>query len=317
MERYLLTGAAGFVGRHFLRRLAKVAPGTAVLGLDLTALADQENFDLDLRMEDVDLLETPTVYKLIERFEPTRVLHLASFSSVAYSWQHPTECLLNNTNIFLNVIEAIRTIDLPARILSVGSSEEYGNAPPETMPLKESCPLDPLSPYAVARVSQEMLSKIYVEGYGLDIVITRSFNHIGPSQSSRFVLPSFIAQILDGQARGDDPVRIRTGNLEIVRDFTDVRDVVRAYLSLFDKGRRGEVYNVCSGVGHTLKSLVERIAAHVGVTVEPQIDPTLIRPSDNAVLFGSNEKLREHTGWAPQISLDQTLADMIRETRTR
>ncbi|HBT77343.1 MAG TPA: GDP-mannose 4,6-dehydratase [Planctomycetaceae bacterium] len=324
MERYLITGAAGFVGRHFLEYLATVERDAVVLGLDLH-LPEKRAFApgvdaLDLRFVAVDLIDSESVFRMIEDFRPTRVLHLASLSSVAYSWRHPSACLLNNTNIFLNVIESIRKLDIPCRILSVGSSEEYGDIPSEEMPLRENRPLDPISPYAVARVSQEMLSRVYVVGYGLDVVLTRSFNHVGPHQSSRFVVASFVEQIIDRKLRSalDDvgvPAVLRTGNLEIVRDFSDVRDVVRAYHALFQDGRKGEVYNVCSGIGRSLRTVVDIIAAFLDIAIRIEIDPALIRPADNAVVIGCNEKIRDHTGWIPEIPLEKTLADMVLAAR--
>ncbi len=317
MERTLITGAAGFVARHFVEYLTTVEPGGCILGIDIAPVSPFTRSGWDIASEQVDLVDSAKVAELVAAFRPTRLLHLASFSSVAYSWEHPTESLLNNTNIFLNIIEGVRKSGCPCRVLSVGSSEEYGNVPPEEMPLCEDHSLAPLSPYAVARVSQEMLSRIYVANYGLDVVLTRSFNHIGPYQSTRFVIASFIEQILAGKRRGEYPVAIRTGNLEIVRDFTDVRDVVRAYHLLFGKGRRGEVYNVCSGTGRTLRSLVETIAKLLDVDIRIDIDPARIRPSDNAVIIGSFEKIHDHTGWTPESTLERTLGDMIEEISGR
>ena len=312
MYKYLITGLSGFVGGHYLEHLAKVEPSAEVLGLDVTPLDPGRIPErLTVRSEKADLLHAETVFTYIERFRPDYILHLASQSSVAYSWHYPVDCFLNNTNVFLNIVEAVRKTHTRCRILSIGSSEEYGNVDAADLPLKENSPLRPLSPYAVARVSQEMLSQIYSTGYGIDIIITRSFNHIGPGQNARFAIPSFIAQVIRSKLADQNDVTIKTGNLEIVRDFTDVRDVVRAYHLLLHGGHSGEIYNVCSGTGYRLGEIVEMIGKILEIDVHAEIDSNLVRPNDNPIIIGSNDKLRLRTGWLPQYTLRETLAVMI------
>jgi GDP-4-dehydro-6-deoxy-D-mannose reductase len=195
--------------------------------------------------------------------------------------------------------------------LSIGSSEEYGNVSPEDLPLKEDHPLNPVSPYAVARVSQELLSRVYSEGYLLDIVMTRSFNHVGPYQKTTFALPAFANQLLELKKKGLDHGEVVVGDVSVTRDFIDVRDVVAAYYGLFERGTKGEVYNVCSGKGVTLKTVIEMMAELLKIRVHIIKNQSLIRPNDNQIIIGSNQKLIEQLGWKPQWTLEQSLRDIL------
>ena len=257
------------------------------------------------------------VREAVASFQPDYILHLAAFSSVAYSWQHPSASFLNNCNIFLNLVSVVREVCPACRILSVGSSEEYGNVSHEDLPIRENQAREPLSPYAVARVSQEMLSKIFADAYDMDIVMTRSFNHIGPGQDERFVVPSFIKRILSIRERDETTGEIETGNLDIVRDFVDVRDVVRAYHLLLTKGKKGEVYNICSGQGITLREVVDLIAEEAGVTVSTKTNPAFVRPSDNMENVGSAYKIESELGWKREDAFRQTIRDMVKYRLSR
>ncbi|HSA14756.1 MAG TPA: GDP-mannose 4,6-dehydratase, partial [Spirochaetota bacterium] len=210
-----------------------------------------------------------------------------------------------------NLVETVRELDIQCRILSVGSSEEYGNVTKEILPLKEGMPLIPTSPYAVARLSQEWLSKVFCNGYGLDIIMTRSFNHIGPRQKDIFVIPSFAKQIMEIKSQGKKEGVLMTGDLSVIRDFLDVRDVVVAYDLLFSRGITGEIYNICSGNGISLMDVIAMISDIAGVSIHTETDKSLLRPTDNKIVFGSNAKIQEHTGWAPSISLKQSLTDVL------
>jgi len=310
-ERYLITGFSGFVAKHFIDYLEKLKLKVEVYGIDL----QRPSFDLlkfkhvTCFFEQVNLIERDQLKSVIERIRPNYLLHLASFSSVAYSWREPSESFRNNTNIFLNILEIINELEVNCRILSVGSSEEYGNIAEEDLPIKESHKLVPTSPYAVARVAQEMLSRVYVDGYGLDIVMTRSFNHMGPGQNQQFVISGFINKILEARKLNQNAIKV--GDISIVRDFVDVRDVVRAYYLLFKNGKCGEVYNVCSGRSVMLSEVISIISEIMEVKINPQVDEALIRPIDNRVIKGSYQKLKDATDWSPQIPLTQTLKDMI------
>lgn len=312
MKKYFITGYSGFVGRHFLSYLDSLNVPVAVLGVDRDPVGDEFKIfrNLDCSFHKVDLLDCHNWASFIEEFEPDYIVHLASFSSVSYSWENPIGSFTNNTNVFLNLVEKVRTTNPKCRIISVGSSEEYGACTLNQLPLTEDSPLNPVSPYAVARVSQELLSKVYVDGFGCDIVMTRSFNHIGPGQSNRFVVPSFARQLKEIRDGGREPILI-TGDTSIVRDFVDVRDVVRAYDQLLKRGRSGQVYNVCSGKGVTLDYVIERMASILGVTVGREVDLKQIRPRDNKVAVGSPLKILAEIGWKSEISLDQSLTDIL------
>lgn len=311
----LITGFSGFVSRHFLNYLVENNLSYEVLGVDVNppkfAMEDYAP-TLAMSFEQVNLLDKEAVEDMIATFRPDYILHLASFSSVAYSWQHPADCFMNNTSIFLNVTEALRKHDLcDCRLLSVGSSEEYGDVKKEELPLQEDMPLVPVNPYAVARVSQEMMAKVLADSFGMQIMLTRSFNHMGPFQDERFVIPSFVRRILDIAESGAKSGEIETGDTSIVRDFVDVRDVVRAYYRLLLDGKAGEVYNICGEKGVSLAEVVDQIADIVGVSVTTRVNPDFVRPGDNQVVIGSAEKIRQDIGWTAEIPLRQTLIDMI------
>lgn len=311
----LITGFSGFVSRHFLNYLVENNLSYEVLGVDVNppkfAMEDYAP-TLAMSFEQVNLLDKEAVEDMIATFRPDYILHLASFSSVAYSWQHPADCFMNNTSIFLNVTEALRKHDLcDCRLLSVGSSEEYGDVKKEELPLQEDMPLVPVNPYAVARVSQEMMAKVLADSFGMQIMLTRSFNHMGPFQDERFVIPSFVRRILDIAESGAKSGEIETGDTSIVRDFVDVRDVVRAYYRLLLDGKTGEVYNICGEKGVSLAEVVDQIADIVGVSVTTRVNPDFVRPGDNQVVIGSAEKIRQDIGWTAEIPLRQTLMDMI------
>ncbi len=315
MKRMLITGCSGFVSRHFLNYLIENNLSYEVLGVDVNppkfAMEDYAP-TLAMTFEQVNLLDKEAVEDMIATFRPDYILHLASFSSVAYSWQHPADCFMNNTSIFLNVTEALRKHDLcDCRLLSVGSSEEYGDVKKEELPLQEDMPLVPVNPYAVARVSQEMMAKVLADSFGMQIMLTRSFNHMGPFQDERFVIPSFVRRILDIAESGAKSGEIETGDTSIVRDFVDVRDVVRAYYRLLLDGKAGEVYNICGEKGVSLAEVVDQIADIVGVSVTTRVNPDFVRPGDNQVVIGSAEKIRQDIGWTAEIPLRQTLMDMI------
>ena len=314
MKKLLITGMSGFVGHHFLQYLYDNKIEMFIYGVDIVPPPyDAKKYSgcLNIQFQIIDLLDSNGICNIFRKFTPDYILHLASYSSVAYSWKHPEESFINNTNIFLNMISAVKEYNISCRILSIGSSEEYGVVNPEDLPLKEDQKMNPISPYAVARVSQEMLSKVYSDSFQMNIIMTRSFNHIGPWQDERFAVPSFIKRILEIRESKNKKGVIKTGNVNIIRDFVDVRDVVRAYYLLLIKGRSGEVYNICSGNGINLSEIIELIAKQYGVEVTPKICKEYIRPNDNPIIIGDNQKIVNELGWKPIISTEETLRDMI------
>ena len=308
MKKFLITGIGGFVGSYFWEYLEKQPEKSIVLGLDMgpESPISAANFSY----QQMDLTDRLSVYKTIEDFQPDYILHLASFSSVSQSWKMPAESFINNTNIFLNIVEAIRSLALKTRILSIGSSEEYGDYPIHTMPLREEYELYPGSPYAVARVSQEMLSKLYAERYHLNIIMTRSFNHIGPRQRDVFVIPSFIKQLVK-IANCDGHGELYVGNIEVVRDFLDVRDVVDAYYRILIQGKIGSTYNVCSGIGVKLKDIIQEAMDILHIQTKIIVDPQRIRPTENMCIIGDNTRLINELNWHPNHTMKGTITEMI------
>lgn len=314
-KKILITGVSGFVGFHLLSFLCHHAENVKVCGIDVRLpIFDCKEFigTLSFRCYQVDLLNMKELEKVFGRFEPDYVVHLASYSSVAYSWKYPVESFTNNTNIFLNLITVAMKYNRNCRILSVGSSEEYGVVSREMLPIREDTDLNPISPYAVARVSQEMLSKVFAQNYNMDIVLTRSFNHIGPFQDKRFVIPSIIERMLEIKRTGAKKGIIQMGDISIVRDFVDVRDVVKAYCQLLIGGKAGEIYNICSGKGISLNEITHLIAQELDLEIETEINTDLLRPNDNPIIIGSAEKIKKEIGWKPEFELEQTVDDMIK-----
>jgi GDP-4-dehydro-6-deoxy-D-mannose reductase len=255
------------------------------------------------------LLDENFVFDLVKKVKADYIVHLASYSSVAQSWQKPVECFRNNVNIFLNLLEAVRNAKSNARILSIGSSEEYGVVDEKQLPLAEKTPLNPISPYAVARVSQEELSQVYVKGYNLQIICSRSFNHIGPRQKDIFVVSSLAKQVMEAKFGKRD--KIRCGNLDIIRDFIDVRDVVKAYDLLLNKGKIGGVYNICSGKGNKLSDVLNMLQRQANTSIPIEQDPKLVRPADNPMIIGSPIKIEKELGFRREYELSDSLRDIL------
>ncbi|MCL1947236.1 MAG: GDP-mannose 4,6-dehydratase [Chitinivibrionia bacterium] len=314
MEKYLITGISGFVASHFVEYLDSLNDkNIEVLGISAHKLSSNFTNNLkNIRFNSIELnlMEIDKLKIAISSFSPDYIIHLAAFSSVASSWLDPSDAFVNNTNIFLNIAEIVRSQNIKCRILSVGSSEIYGNVSADEVPLKETIKTNPKSPYAIARLSQEMLSKCYADYYKTDIVITRSFNHIGPRQKDSFVISSFIKQSLEAQ-KLSNKIKLKTGDISIIRDFVDVRDVVRAYYLLLKKGISGEIYNICSGNGNSLANIIKQIAKILKIEIETEIDPLRIRPSDNKIIVGDYSKLKSQTDWTPKIELEKSLKDII------
>lgn len=302
MKRYIITGVKGFVGKYFVDCLRAHEKDCEILGVDIVSGIGDE----DYQYQQLNLTDKEQVYKLISDFSPDYIVHLAAVSSVAQSWQDPAGCFLNNMSVFFNLADAVRLNKLNCRILSVGSSEEYGYY---DEPMREEFLLHPKSPYSVARVSQEYISKLYVDRFDLDIVMTRSFNHIGPRQSDKFVIPSFVRQLVQISKGGENKMSV--GNIEVIRDFLDVRDVVEAYYRIVRFGKKREVYNVCSGQGTKLADIIEKVSQKLGISPQIYVDASRIRANEIMSVIGSNQKLKNELGWQQQYSLEDTLADMI------
>jgi GDP-4-dehydro-6-deoxy-D-mannose reductase len=314
--RVLITGITGFAGSH-LADFLSTQKGVEIHGIHRW----RSNRELiahhtDIHLHECDLADYVSVHRVLAAVRPDRVFHLAAQSFVPTSWVAPSETLFLNVHSQLHLFEAARQIGLTSRFQIAGSSEEYGLVHPSEAPIREDNPLRPLSPYGVSKVAQDLLAYQYHASYGTDAVRTRGFNHTGPRRPPVFVASNFAWQIARIE-KGVQPPVIEVGDLTSVRDFTDVRDVVRAYWKLLERGEAGEVYNVCSGNGVPLREIAARLLALAGVRAEVRVDPDRLRPADIPVLVGDNSRLRRATGWEPRIGLQQTLRDLLDYWRAR
>ena len=312
MKKALILGGGGFAGRYLsacLRASGQwqvAVTGTSAPPFDVDC---DESFALNV-------LDAEAVKKLLRDYAPDGIFHLAAQSSAARSWQEPGLTVDVNIRGTVNVLEAAREAEKPPRVLLVGSSEEYGTVSPEDCPIREEQPLRPGNPYALSKVSQEMLGRLYAEAYGLDVISVRAFNHIGPGQSADFALSDFCRQTaLIEKGRGENVISV--GNLSARRDFTDVRDVVRAYVLLMEKGQGGEVYNVGSGSDHSMREILDMILSLSEREIRVEIDPERFRPLDAPLNVADVTKLREATGWTPEIPLRDTVRDTLNYWRER
>jgi GDP-4-dehydro-6-deoxy-D-mannose reductase len=310
--RILVTGAAGFVGSHLLHVLAEeraVTYGMVLPGTSLPPRARATEIVADMN-------DPAAADRAVGEAEPEAIIHLAGQPSVHRSWADPAATLQANVLGIVNLLDAARRRGLRPAVLVVGSAEEYGSVDPSETPVKETAPLRPSSPYAVSKVAQAALARLYGPAGGMRVVLTRTFPHTGPGRGGDFAESSFARQIAEIEA-GLAPPFLKVGNLEAVRDFTDVRDVVRAYRLLLEAGEAGEAYNVCRGQGWRIGEMLEMLLAHSDIEPEVRVDRDRLRPSDIPVLVGDSSKLRRATGWEPRIPLEQTLGDLLKDWRER
>ena len=309
--KILITGICGFVGGYLSRCLARA--GHVVCGTRLEG-ERVPDFLRDTEIHVLDLTQKDAVGDVLRESEPDAVCHLAAQSSVALSWRDPAQTWEVNVIGLIHLLEGIRAMDSNPRILLIGSSEEYGKVTPEEIPLREDHSLRPGNPYAAGKAAQEMLGRLYAEAYGMDIIMVRAFNHTGPGQAPTFVIPDFAKRIA-AMEKGQMPKELLVGNLEVVRDFSDVRDIVRGYAMLLEQGRAGEVYNIGSGQGYSIRDLLQRLLAMTVEAIAVSRDPARMRPSDVPVLIGDIRKITDHTGWKPEIPMDTTLRDVLEDWR--
>jgi GDP-4-dehydro-6-deoxy-D-mannose reductase len=303
----LVTGASGFVGRHVVELLN--ASRARVHGLG----NEPPKHTLELQeWHTVDLSDMPALTEAIENAAPDFVVHLAGQASAGHSFEQPAETFRVNTIGTWNVLQAVQEAAHRARTLVVGSGESYGPQPEGTR-VAEDAPFRPVSPYALSKAAADAFAEVAAAD-GQDVVRTRSFAHAGPGQDPRFAIPSWAHQIAAAE-RGAEPV-IRTGNLEITRDLSDVRDVARAYVALLERGLRGAAYNVCRGEGVTLAHVLERMCAMARVPVRVATDPGRMRPVDVPYLVGDPTAIKRDTGWRAEIALDATLAAVLDGARS-
>jgi GDP-4-dehydro-6-deoxy-D-mannose reductase len=314
--RVLVTGAHGFVGGHLLELLRAEHPEVEVFALVRPRGGAPRPRPDGAAVLEADFDDAAAVTAAVAVARPDRVIHLAGQSSVHHSWIDPGATLRTNVMGLVHLMEGLRGEGLRPRVLVVGSADEYGIVADASAPVKEDTPLRPVSPYAVSKVAQSLLAAEYAAPGGPEVLRTRTFPHTGPGRGEAFAESSFARQIVEVGA-GLRPPMLSVGNLDAVRDFTDVRDVVRAYWALLDGGAPDEVYNVCSGRGVRLGDLLRRLLALAGVEVEIRQDPGRFRPSDIPVLVGDPGRLRAATGWEARIGLDRTLSDLLDDWRAR
>lgn len=307
--KILITGASGFAGSHLADHLL-AQRDHEVWGV---SEINQRPHYLNPRLQlaHVDLRLPSAVDDLIAALQPDRLYHLAAQAFVPQSWDDPWETLENNIRAQINIVQAcLRQGLTQTRLLVVGSNEEYGRIGVDELPARETTPLRPDSPYGVSKLAQDFLGQAYFLSHQLPIVRVRPFNHIGPRQNARFVAPNFARQIVAIE-RGESGPVVRVGNLDARRDFTDVRDTMRAYIAALEKGQPGEVYNVASGLSRPIHAILDGLLAHSTVTIKVEIDPTRLRPSDTPNQLGDYSKLKAATGWEPVIPFEQTLKDIL------
>lgn len=306
----LITGGAGFVGRYLAGQLQMLGHEVAVTKMPA------ERIDISgVSVYDLNILNKEAVLKLFAEIQPDYIFHLAAQSSVDVSWKNPGLTIDVNIKGSANVLEALRALENKTRLILPGSGEEYGCVWPEELPVREEQILKPVNIYAATKVCQNMIGTIYAKAYGLDIVMTRAFNHVGPDQAPFFVLADFCRQAAGIEAGKQEPV-IRAGNLDVKRDFTDVRDVVCAYVMLAEKGQAGETYNIGSGQARSIREILQTVIKKSSADIQVEVDKKKLRPIDMKEIRADIQKIQKITGWKPKICLEQTIQDTLDYWRT-
>jgi len=316
--RVLITGITGFAGSHLADYILANHSDVEVFGT-IRWRSRRENIchiEEKIVLFEADLKDIVSLKKCLAEIKPDRIFHLGAQSYVPFSWNCPVETFTINSIGQINLFEAILSLKLSPKIQVAGSSEEYGFVYPDEAPMKETNPLRPLSPYAVSKVAQDLLGWQYFKSYGLRIVRTRGFNHTGPRRGEVFICSTFAKQIAEIEKGKRDPL-IYVGNLEAKRDFTDVRDIARAYWLSIEKGEEGEVYNIGTGKAYAMKEVLDMLLSLSKVNVEIEVDPLRLRPSDVPILLSDCTKFVNLTGWKPKIPFHDSLQDLLNYWRER
>lgn len=305
-KKVLIIGAAGFVGKYLIRHYRKQNS----YEIYATKLANEEIQENEIQVFDLDILQKDEIVKLLYAIRPDYIFHLAAQSSVSVAWNNPGLTIDINIKGAVNVLDAVRELYYKPRILLIGSGEEYGYIEADEVPIREENRIRPGNIYAATKACQNMIGNIYSKAYDMKVLMVRAFNHIGPEQSSIFVVSDFCRQVAEIELGRREPV-MYVGNLSAKRDFTDVRDVVRAYSLLIERGQPGETYNVGSGQAFEIKEILEKITALSQRQIKIEIDPNKIRPVDVPIIEADVRKLKEITGWQREISLEQTISETL------
>lgn len=306
----LVIGAGGFVGGYLISELYGRGIEVCATKLPHEKINNYGGISAVFDTADLDILDESAVTELISAEKPDYIFHLAAQSSVALSWKKPALTVDINIKGCINLLEAVRSTGLSPKILFIGSSEEYGFAANRPEPVDESVRPEPANIYAISKLTQNMIGELYCKAYGMNIISVRAFNHIGAGQLPQFVVADFCKQAAEISMGKREPV-IRVGNLDAKRDFTDVRDIVRAYALLAEKGRSGETYNVGSGQAISIRSVLDRIIELSGADIKIEIDKERFRPVDVPFIEADVSKLKNDTGWERSIALESSLKDIL------
>lgn len=306
MKKVLIIGGAGFVGRY----LAEYLTGECGYEVSITKMKQEVLEEANCNILDMDLLVKEEVEQVLEKCAPDYIFHLAAQSSVALSWSNPQLTVDVNIKGTLNLLDVLKEIKYPGRVLLIGSGEEYGYVNPDEVPISEDTVLRPGNIYAATKGCQNMLASIYARAYQLNLVMVRAFNHVGPRQSPQFVVSDFCKQVVEVEKGLREPV-IHVGNLKAKRDFTDVRDVTAAYECLVRQGHAGEIYNVGAGNAYSIQEILDQIIALSGQEIRVEVEAERLRPIDVPIISADITKITEHTDWTRKISLEKTLEDTL------
>lgn len=305
MKKGLVIGAAGFVGKYLINEM--VSNGIEAYA---TKLPHETLEDVPATVLDLDIMDQEAIVSLLFEVRPDYIFHLAAQSSVGLAWKKPGLTVDVNIKGSLNVMDAIRELYYKPRVLMIGSGEEYGHIQPGETPIGETNLLRPGNIYAATKACQNMIGSIYAKAYDMELIMVRAFNHIGPGQTSMFVVSDFCRQVAEIEKGLREPV-MRVGNLAARRDFTDVRDVVKAYVGLVQTGEAGETYNVGSGNAQEIRSILDLVISMSEIPIHVEIDPNKLRPVDVPIIEADITKINRLTGWKPEIPLEQTVRETL------
>lgn len=312
--RVLITGMNGFAGSHLSELLLRETHWN-LLGVSRNATGERPNRRVNWWK--LDLCDADGTRRLMKFERPDVIIHLAAQAHVGVSWKNPWQTFESNAQTTLNLFEGILKAQLTPRVLVITSNEVYGapqNA--DDLPFNETALLRPANPYGVSKAAQDMMALQYHRSHGLDVLVARPFNHIGPGQAGQFVAAEFARTIAEIELGLREPV-IKVGNLAASRDFTDVRDVASAYLALIQKGDAGQIYNVCCGIPRPVQKILDLMLSMTSVKIAIENDPGKFRTADTPISFGNNQRLKEVTGWQQRFTFEQTVADILNDWRDR
>lgn len=299
----LITGSSGFIGSHLITEFE--ANGYEVVRCDLKETEDTVA---------MDIMNPEKIQNVLKKHKPDVLINMAGQANVGLSWEKPQFTVELNTIGLINILEAVRAVNQKIKVIAVGSSDEYGNLRGIGVNVKEDVPIKPITPYAISKQAQELFAQLYVNTYDMNVCMIRLFNLGGAGQMKGYMIADFSSGVADVEAGRSDHMSV--GNLSSARDFTHVKDACRAVRLIAEKGHKGEVYNICSGVTHTAQEVLDKLIGMAKVDVKVVQDPARMRPSDTPVICGNHDKLTAHTGWQPEFGLEQILSDALDYWRT-